>query len=292
MNKLLSALSRLPAPDDYFRGRGSHAPALPNNILFFARMSRSDLLRRTFASWPHHRFVLITCLRVPGVVHVDSLSVRLSVGESLLIFPFQFHHYSDLNSDDIRWLFLSFELAETTTLAHLRDTPFPLSAKGFSYFCDAVEAFGSKERDDEVQLKTALFLSYLRSLQLPDRTNVLEMHPDADGMLLKRIHAIIHENNEGLPKIDHLAVRLGLSESRLREVFRKRFGLSLGAYLRRHRLTRMIALLSRSNLSLTQIAYECGYQSLPAFSRAFLRMTGIPPSQYRRQKKSISLTAL
>jgi len=42
-------------------------------------------------------------------------------------------------------------------------------------------------------------------------------------------------------------------------------------------------LLRETNLSITEIAYEVGYGSLPAFSNAFYKQLGISPRDFRQQ---------
>jgi AraC-like DNA-binding protein len=82
--------------------------------------------------------------------------------------------------------------------------------------------------------------------------------------------------------IGAIARRLAMSPSHLRKRFQQLNGLSLGNYLLHYRLSRAIKLLVQSDLSLTQIAVDCGYESLAAFSRAFKGKVGKNPSAFRK----------
>jgi AraC-like DNA-binding protein len=42
--------------------------------------------------------------------------------------------------------------------------------------------------------------------------------------------------------------------------------------------------LRRDRLSISEVARRLGYQSEPAFSRAFKRLLGVPPSALARRK--------
>lgn len=59
-------------------------------------------------------------------------------------------------------------------------------------------------------------------------------------------------------------------------------------YLQNVRCKQAMILLDETNQTLTQIAMECGFGSSQSFARAFRKVIGMTPSQYRsrRQRKS------
>lgn len=82
--------------------------------------------------------------------------------------------------------------------------------------------------------------------------------------------------------IDELARRVGLSRSVLAERFTDLVGTPPLQYLAKWRM--QIALGSlRGNANVAAIAAEIGYESEAAFSRAFKKMMGVPPSVWRRR---------
>ena len=81
-----------------------------------------------------------------------------------------------------------------------------------------------------------------------------------------------------------IARELRLSASRLRLLVRQTLGLSMGRYLMRIRLHRATALLSGGRLTVAEVAAACGFASVFAFSRAFKRGLGVPPSRFRNRK--------
>lgn len=86
------------------------------------------------------------------------------------------------------------------------------------------------------------------------------------------------------PGIHDLARVAGMSHPRLGKFFKSVFGCSPFEMLRRKRLEWSLELVERSDMSLTEIAYEAGYANSSHFSKAFLDHYGIPPSQYRKRK--------
>ena len=59
--------------------------------------------------------------------------------------------------------------------------------------------------------------------------------------------------------------------------------MSLGRHLRHLRLQKAMGLLLQSDLSITQVAERCGFDSIFTFSRSFHRFTGLTARDYRRR---------
>jgi len=83
-----------------------------------------------------------------------------------------------------------------------------------------------------------------------------------------------------------LAKQVGLSRSVLAERFRDYLGEPPVAYLTRWRLQMGAQMLASTNYSVAQIASQVGYESEPAFNRAFKRQFGHPPARYRTQARA------
>lgn len=66
--------------------------------------------------------------------------------------------------------------------------------------------------------------------------------------------------------------------------FFKKYGLSIGNYLFKRRMSRAAVLLRLTNLPVTEISELLNYSSSQNFTRAYRRFTGKTPLQYRRSK--------
>lgn len=91
---------------------------------------------------------------------------------------------------------------------------------------------------------------------------------------------------EQLPGEKHTLAELGkeaaMSVSSYTKKFREATGLSSSEYLIRLRLDEARQLLGGSGLSVTEIAYRCGFSSTSHLIRLFRARQGITPAQYRR----------
>ena len=83
--------------------------------------------------------------------------------------------------------------------------------------------------------------------------------------------------------LSELSQQLGVSQSHMRALFRAETGISLGQHLRRLRLQKAMGLLVQSELSITQIAEQCGFDSIFSFSRSFRRFSGMMAKEYRKR---------
>jgi AraC-like DNA-binding protein len=83
---------------------------------------------------------------------------------------------------------------------------------------------------------------------------------------------------------------VGVSERTLRRLFHAEVGLSWRSYLLQARLLRAMALLADSAPSVLDVAAAVGFDSVSAFTRAFVQRCGETPSAYRRRVRHSALT--
>jgi AraC family transcriptional activator of mtrCDE len=81
--------------------------------------------------------------------------------------------------------------------------------------------------------------------------------------------------------VSSLAQSVGLSRSAFMARFKALFGMPPMTALRDLRMRHAAALLTVNNISVDQAAHEVGYTSRSSFLRAFRKVTGFDPSDYR-----------
>jgi AraC-like DNA-binding protein len=86
--------------------------------------------------------------------------------------------------------------------------------------------------------------------------------------------------------IEDLARDVGLSRSVLAERFADIVGMPPMLYLARWRMQIAAGLLSGGKTNIASVADEIGYGSEAAFSRAFKKLVGVPPSAWRRHSSN------
>jgi AraC-like DNA-binding protein len=92
--------------------------------------------------------------------------------------------------------------------------------------------------------------------------------------------------------IEDLAKDVALSRSVLAERFTGLVGMPPMQYLAKWRMQIASALLTGGNTNIARVAAETGYGSEAAFSRAFKKMVGVPPSAWRHRLEHDAATAI
>ena len=102
--------------------------------------------------------------------------------------------------------------------------------------------------------------------------------------------AYIEEHLAGDITQENCARAACCSLSGLQKLFRSVFHHSVGDYITRRRLTLAAREIQRSGSGFLDIALKYGYGSAEAFTRAFTRVWGVTPSEYRRSWRFSELT--
>jgi transcriptional regulator GlxA family with amidase domain len=101
-------------------------------------------------------------------------------------------------------------------------------------------------------------------------------------VLLRRVRDRMDREYAEPLNVEALAAGVNLSAGHLSRQFRAAYGESPYAYLMTRRIERAMALLRRGDLSVTEVCFAVGFQSLGTFSTRFTELVGVPPSTYRR----------
>jgi transcriptional regulator GlxA family with amidase domain len=91
--------------------------------------------------------------------------------------------------------------------------------------------------------------------------------------------------------VEALARGVTMSAGHLSRQFRQAYGESPYSYLMTRRIERAMALLRGTDLTVTEVCFAVGGNSLGTFSTRFAELVGVPPSVYKREaaRESVEL---
>lgn len=104
---------------------------------------------------------------------------------------------------------------------------------------------------------------------------------ERDRRLLGGVREFLEACFTAPPTIHQLARQFGINRNKLCTGFHLLYGTTVYDFCRELRLQKAQQLLADPRLSLTDIAFSAGFGSASAFSTAFARHFGAPPSQFR-----------
>ncbi|WP_317046904.1 helix-turn-helix domain-containing protein [Pedobacter yulinensis] len=87
---------------------------------------------------------------------------------------------------------------------------------------------------------------------------------------------------QGLPTVQLLAERLHFTASYLSDMLRTLTGLNAQQHIYQKLIEKSKELLSTTNLSISEVAYQLGFEHPQSFSRLFKTKTKLTPGQFRQ----------
>jgi len=92
----------------------------------------------------------------------------------------------------------------------------------------------------------------------------------------------IHRNFGNKLALEEIAAAANISPREANRIFQKAIQQTPFEYLMHYRLNRAKELLSHSELSITEISYQCGFTDSTYMGKQFKKAYGITPRDYRR----------
>ena len=115
------------------------------------------------------------------------------------------------------------------------------------------------------------------------------MNTETQNLVGRAINYIKSGYAENLTIAD-VAEHAGFSTDYFNRLFRARTGFTVMEYVRFTRLSRAALLLRTTDRDITDIAFDCGYETHESFTRAFGSLYGRSPSEYRTYYENLPMT--
>lgn len=147
--------------------------------------------------------------------------------------------------------------------------------------------FGSDSEliDNVVKKETQEIFSFIEKLLEIISNNVQKDMKVDINIIKKYVDLHYQESNSG---IEYVADIFGISPKYLSRKFKEETGITFTSYLTECRINQSKNMLVQTNLSINEIGQQVGYPIVSTFIRAFKKINGISPSEYRKQFKKKS----
>lgn len=231
-----------------------------------------------FAEHFHENLEIVLMTGGERTLILNGKTITMRKGDIAFIFPFSLHEYSG-DECEYTWLGIHPSFMQDYTsllLSSLPENPV-IHEEDRSELADTIinSLFFSDEKS-AVFIKgitTALLCILLPQLNI--KNNGAENN---NGCILK--YMMLHHFDEDF-SIARMAHELGMGERKIREYFSKFCGISFSDFLRRYKINDAMNLLRNTDKNITEIAMECGFDSVRTFNRTFFKICGCSPTQFR-----------
>ncbi len=147
----------------------------------------------------------------------------------------------------------------------------------------AVDYIGKPYVAEEVLERIRIHLNLAESSRFSPASNRLQAPArNPDEVLVAAAIRMMKQHLHGSLSLGEIARRVGTYEKKLSQAFRAQTGFTVFAFLREERIRRARQLLTRTDMSMLDIADEIGFQSAANFTTAFRERMGVTPSAYRK----------
>jgi AraC-like DNA-binding protein len=230
--------------------------------------------------WHYHENAYFTLILEGKVIEGNKKEIYHCPPGTLLFHNWQEAHYNVKPNGFTRGFHIEIEPAWFKT--HEVDLDLSQGSINLSHPKIKIQAYTifkeSKINDDTSHL--AIHSLLIDVLSRIDTKQEKRHHKIPDWVFILR--EILNDSLSENRTLTSLAKTAGIHPMHLSRDFSKYFHCNLGDYIRSIKIQRALSLLLNRNLSLTDIAYECGFSDQSHFIRCFKAINHLKPSQLRR----------
>jgi AraC-like DNA-binding protein len=103
---------------------------------------------------------------------------------------------------------------------------------------------------------------------------------------INKVCTFIQNNFNQKISLKQVADLIYLTESNFCKFFKKATGKTYSDYLNELRINEACRLLFQTDKTISQVSFECGFETLSYFNRVFLNKKGVTPSMFRKNNCS------
>ena len=240
-----------------------------------------------------------------GVTHyeLENTNIKMSAGEGIFVNSRQLHLIHPDNDEDCELLCLIFHpiiLCSTDyvtenyvkPLVENKNVPYVYLKSEISWQKQVLDDIAKMEQycgDERGHIKVMNFIFDLWNqlfLNLVEKGQDEEVNQDLSCM--KKMIAFIHKNYRNKIKLSEICEMGNVGKSKCNLLFEKYYNVSPIEYVKNYRIEQGAKLLTLSDMTITDIAYEIGFTDGSYFSKAFSEKIGITPLKYRNIGRGMS----
>jgi len=262
------------------------AVKLNTKCLYAGKLERIKRWHEKLHSHPFCEILFV--LTGVGDVWIDEKKYSVKKGDIIIYNPYTEHRESTSGEEGIELAFFGitdFQVGKlpqdylidvhVSPVIHSQESEAQLNF----YFRTLADEVYENEQYSDI---TARYLARLILIRILRLANISEAKLIPNAMFT-RIHQYLSQNFAKIDSMEQICKELNISKYYLSQVFREYMGTPPMHYVTLKRITYAKKLLQETNLTATAIGEECGYKDHVLFFKAFKKLEGMTPLDYRKQ---------
>ena len=253
-----------------------------------------------------HPFVeILVCLTDQFQVTVNFTTHTLKRNDLVIVYPGDLHSVQKVPENHLLIIQFPYELLTIMSEVRSKETLFfqfpyipydPLRVEN-DWILLMIKKFAALAETDnpfqEISMYS-LLLSFFEQVGLyclKSQSQLAENNPNAEYKATKQMAKAclyITHNCTGPLTLDDVASHMGMSKSHFAHLFKEYMDMTFVDFLTTERIRRAKVLFRNPSTRIIDIAFDSGFSSISSFNRAFKKVTGQTPSEYR---DSLSVSA-
>lgn len=240
----------------------------------------------------HMNMEILLCIEGECECFVGNSKYLLLQGDAIFIFPYRIHGFTVGAGASVRCVtfseFLILTLAKAVEGKTATNPVFHPSEETASYFLSQMLLlFGRRNGyNKQVPMVSRMKAKGLLYMLLSEFLAEAELISDGGSTTLaSEIVQYLSENFKKNISLHDIADSMGYNYQYLSRTFNKVFGINFKQMLNQYRLDHACALLQDTDLTVAQIAFESGFQSLRSFNQICLENFGKTPRELRSEAR-------
>lgn len=249
----------------------------------------------------HAQVQLIFCLsETDAAIEIKGKSHTLTINKAVCINPFESHRLvKKAKLLNLRALIINLE--ESWVDSALKSIEHPLIFNNPTIELDAntkkaitklISEVEEQKEHGEANIKIAIVMlleELTKKLLFPKRVNSQKIRRKLIDYRLRQCIELMKKNLNGQISIEDLSSKIGLSKSRIYELFQKECNAPPKIIWNSLRVNKAIEIIVKRKTALKEVAIELGYSSSANFSRSFRAAMGFSPTMLKKSSKKSTL---
>jgi AraC-like DNA-binding protein len=223
-----------------------------------------------------------------GYIKLDGVVYPLPKGSGFLVKVPSFHEYYYSSDSEEPWEFIWLNVKGEDAavlwdrlidkVGHIFELPMDSPViEGFWEVYDHIRCHQSPE---QIEISTRMYGWIIRFLQ----TGMTRYASTQTRSVIGQAKFYMRQNLHQALSLDELTAYVGVSKQYLCRIFDKHGEEPPLEYWRKRRVEAAALLLRTTDVSISNIAVQYGFESLDYFGKTFRRYLGVSPTEYRKQE--------